>query len=518
MSTEKSRSKPFSLGEFNSHELEGERIGSQRPTNCFIPEYTDSRIADKCIRFLQLIGFGLDEWQEWTLRQMLGQRNGLFVCREFLLLVPRQAGKTRILEARALVGLFVLKEPLILHSAQVFPACKESYLRLKSAIANCPELDGQVQFRAGNDNLSIEFEGRRILYKARGTNPIRGFSPQVIIADEAYAIDDEIAAAIENALSAQANPQFICASSTGLDDSHWLLRMRDRAIDEGGNHSLGMAEWCALPNCDLDDIEEYYRATPALGIRISLETVLSARRSQGDKQFGRERLGLWADNKFRSVIDLERWKDLKGSEIDSRYVLALDATPSPPHDSAIAIAGFTKDGKRQVEVLKQGRGLDWCVDTIQRLYLAKRNPPPLALCVQGGTAAGRLIPELQQIRDADGNLAELIVYGQRDVTDACGFFYSSVDDGSIVHLNDPCLSTALSGATRIRVGKLSGPKGEEEYRAWYWGRKDTLVDISPLCATTYALWGLNMKTAEAELTKKHYEGKPFGGGIWRVGI
>lgn len=525
MSKGNPRSSPFSLTYQESDEITGERIGNQRPTNCFIPEYTDTRDAEKCLRFLQMIGFGLDPWQEFVFAQMLGKRDdGTYSNKEFLLLVPRQAGKTRVLEARALVGLYILKEPLIVHTAQVFPTCRESYLRLKSVIDACglgdeAGTDGRVtHFRAGNDNLSIEFEGRRILYKARGTNPIRGFSPQVIIADEAYAVDDEIAAAIENALSAQPNRQFICTSSTGLDDSDWLLRMRDRALAERGEHSLGLAEWCALPNCDLDDIEEYYRATPALGIRISLETVMGARRSQGDKQFGRERLGLWADNKFRSVIDLERWKDLKGSEIDSRYVLALDATPSPPHDSAIAIAGFTKDGKRQVEVLKQGRGLDWCVDTIQRLYLAKRNPPPLALCVQGGTAAGRLIPELQQIRDADGNLAELIVYGQRDVTDACGFFYSSVDDGSIVHLNDPCLSTALSGATRIRVGKLSGPKGEEEYRAWYWGRKDTLVDISPLCATTYALWGLNMKTAEAELTKKHYEGKPFGGGIWRVGI
>lgn len=880
MSTDNPRSNPFALGKVESHRIKGERIGSQRPTNSFIPEYTDLATANKCIRFLQLIGFGLDDWQEWTLRQMLGQRDGTFSCREFLLLVPRQCGKavrcaapvlttdgwttfgeiepgaevfgpggrsrkvlatspvmtghkcyrvtttdgrseifdaehlwtvtdkkrerskgplnnrvrwfeevtlttqemvdsglqrsnradghneyrwqlprqhalsdlpkvdlpvdpylfgawlgdgssksaeltcgeddlehwvatvseagytptvrrhqdrapsvgittypgagrhsrslggklkrlgvfgnkyipneyliaadaqreallqglldtdgscgkrgqvefcstnkglaegalflarslgwravltedrariygrdcgpryrvtwtpakddpfscfrlerklnnvkehrtlsrftvsiksiepvesepvrcirvdaedglflaghglmvthnTRILEARALAGLFVLREPLILATAQVFPACKESYLRVKSAIEAYPgpELAG-VHFRAGNDNLSIEFEGRRILYKARGTNPIRGFSPQVIIADEAYAVDDEIAAAIENALSAQANPQFICASSTGLDDSHWLLRMRDRAIEEAGQHSLGLAEWCAQTNCDLDDIEEYYRATPALGIRISLETILSARRSQGDKQFGRERLGLWADNKFRSVIDMDLWGNLKqpNSAIASKYVLALDATPSPPHRSAIAIAGFTADGKRQVEVIKMDRDLSWCVETIQRLYQATVNPPPLAICVQGGTVAGRLIPELQTIKGRDGNTAEVIVFGARDATDACGFFFDQVQQRSLVHLGDPSVAAALTGATRIRVGKLDGPKGEEEYRTWYWGRKDTLVDISPLCAITYALWGLNLRTTEAELNKKSYEGKPFGGGLWR---
>jgi hypothetical protein len=197
------------------------------------------------------------------------------------------------------VGLYVLKEPLIVHTAHrcfppagKLPAAEVWQLSCAGLVTRSARISGQHTFRAGNDNLSIEFEGRRILYKARGTNPIRGFSPQVIIADEAYAVDDEIAAAIENALSAQPNRQFICTSSTGLDDSDWLLRMRDRALAERGEHSLGLAEWCALPNCNLDDIEEYYRATPALGIRISLETVVGARRSQGDKQFGRERLGL----------------------------------------------------------------------------------------------------------------------------------------------------------------------------------------------------------------------------------
>lgn len=443
--------------------------------------------------------------------------DGLFLAGRDLIVTHN----TRILEARAIVGLYILKEPLIVHTAQVFPTCRESYLRLKSVIDAIPELAEKTHFRAGNDNLSIEFEGRRILYKARGTNPIRGFSPQVIIADEAYAVDDEIAAAVENALSAQRNPQFICTSSTGLDDSDWLLRMRDRALEEAGRFSLGLAEWCALPNCNLDDIEEYYRATPALGIRISLETVLGARRSQGDKQFGRERLGLWADNKFRCVIDLDHWNNnLKNpkSQITSRYVVAIDATPSAPHDASVAIAGFTDEGKRQIEVLHGQRGLDWCVENIQRLYLATRNPPPLAICVQAGSVAGRLIPELQKIRDRDGELAEVIPFSQRDVTDSCGFFFDSVTDSKLVHLGDSSLASALSGATRIRVGKLDGPKGEEEYRAWYWGRKDTLVDISPLCAVTYALWGLNMKTSEAELNKKHYEGKPFGGGLWRTGL
>lgn len=497
-----------------------ERIGDQRPTNNFVPEITDTSDADRSIRFLQMIGFTLDEWQDWTLRQMLGRRgDGTLSAKEICLLISRQCGKTRLLEARALAGLFILNEKLIVHTAQVFPTCRESYLRVKSAIEACPDLAklveaGEIRFREGNDNLSIAFKGRRILYKARGTNPIRGFSPQVIIADEAYAMDDEIAAAIQNALAAQDDPQYICTSSTGLDDSDYLLRMRDRGLQEQGRHQLALMEWCASPGCDLDNVEEYYSAIPALNIRISLESVIAARRSQADKQFGRERLGLWADNKFRHVIDIDLWNTLKGSEISSKYVVAVDATPSYPHDAAVTIAGFTPDGKKQVEVVETGKGLAWVTAKIQALYHATRNPPPLAICVQGGAAAGRLIPDLEQIQDRDGNRAEVVVFGQKDAISACGYFFDSVHDGSLVHLGDASLAAALTGATKINVGKLDGPKGEEEYRAWYWGRKDVLVDISPLCGVTYALWGLNMKAAEAELSKKHYEGKPRGGGIW----
>lgn len=425
---------------------------------------------------------------------------------------------TACIEARELVGLFLLGEELIYHTAHLFPTARESYYRTKAILRANPELWDMVHPRSGNDNLGFELKstGARLLYKARNEDAGRGFSGDVIVLDEAYALTDEDLAAIRKTTSARRNPQIIYGSSTGKENSDALIKIRDRGLAH--EPRLALFEWCADEGADLDDVEQWYKANPALGIRIDLETVEDERRGDAEKVFARERLGLWHDNKFRTVIDLDLWNSLKDpdSKIVSKYVLAVDATPSPPHDAAIALAGFNQDGKKQVEIVQTGRTISWVVETASRLYQAKRNPPPLAICVQGGTAAGRLIPELQQVKDADGNPAEVIIFGARDATDACGFFESSITDGSLIHLGDASVLTALSGATKIRVGKLDGPKGEEEYRAWYWGRKDTLIDISPLCAETYALWGLNMKTSEAELTKKHYEGKPFGGGLWLV--
>ncbi len=430
---------------------------------------------------------------------------------------------TRVLEARALAGVLVLGEDVIF-TAQNFSTCRESFYRVKAVLEMYAEESGDptfrepsLKFRESNDNLAIVFRGRRIVYKARGTNPVRGFSPQVVIADEAYAMTDEIAAALQNSLRAQRSPQYICTSSTGLDDSDYLMRLRDRGLQERGEHALALMEWCATPGCDLDDIEEWYRSNPALGIRVDLETMENDRRSQADKQFGRECLGLWADNKFRAVVDLELWKALgepPHQEITTKYVLAVDATPSAPHDASIALAGYTADGRKQVEVIDNRRGLDWVIEQVSALYRAAANPPPLAICVQAGAKAGSLIPELEKIRDRNGEAAEVIKFGMGDVTRACDFFYDCIEDKSLTHLGGSLILTALSGATKIRVGKQDGPKGEEEYRSFYWGRRDMTIDISPLCAATYALWGLNTKQTEAELNKKPWEGKPRGGRIW----
>lgn len=518
MSNDRPRSDPFQPARHDVNNITGERIGSQRPTNLWVPEYETS-IGDKAIRFLDLIGFELDDWQQFVLREMLGQRDdGKFSAKEVCLLAPRQNGKTACIEAREIVGLFLLGEKLITHTAQLFPSARESYFRTKALLRANPELWGMIHPRSGNDNMGFELRetGARLLYMARSGDAGRGFSGDVVVLDEAYALTEEDLAAIRKTTSAKRNPQIIYGSSTGKEQSEALMKIRDRGMAH--EPRMALFEWCATPDCDLDNIDQWYQANPALGIRIDLETVEDERRGDPDKIFGRERLGLWHDNKFRCVIDLDRWADLKkpDSQIVTKYVVALDATPSPPHDSALAIAGFNAEGKKQVEIVETNRGLSGVIATLEKLYQNRRNPPPLAVCVQAGTAAGRLIPEIQKIKDLDGNPAEVIIFGARDATDACGFFYDSVEDESLVHLGDTSILTALSGATKIRVGKLDGPKGEEEFRSWYWGRKDTLIDISPLCAATYSLWGLNLRTTEAELTKKHYEGKPFGGGLWLV--
>ncbi|APQ42123.1 terminase large subunit [Mycobacterium phage MrMagoo] len=496
------------------YDASGVRIGSQVPPNYWCPEYVLTR-GDKAIAFLNAIGYHLDPWQQLILRDLVGENESRkWAALEAVLLIPRQNGKTAITEALEIVHLFLFGTRLIIHTAHLFDTAYESYLRMCQIIEDCPALDKYVKQKlSGNGKVGIVLKnGARLLYKARGKGQIRGFSGDLVILDEAYDLDPEMIAALIPALSARKNPQVVYTSSTGNEDSAVLMNARDR----GMNHEARIAlfEWCAEKGCSLDDVDQWYLANPALGIRLDIEFIANVERgSMGEKEFARERLGLWHDSSVKMPIDLAKWRDLvvDGSQITSRIVLAVDSAPDRSK-SSIALAGYTADGKKQVEVESSGAGVSWCVDAIDAIYkgLAKTGQEPLAVCVQSGARAGALIPELEALD------IEVIPFGSKEIMASTGFLYDSVEDGTIVHLGDSTVEDGLQGGRKYNIGgKVSNNKdGEDEYNGWGWTRIDTTVDITGVCAITYALWGLNIKRAEAFVEKKHYEGKPRGGRVW----
>jgi phage terminase large subunit-like protein len=317
-------------------------------------------------------------------------------------------------------------------------------------------------------------------------------------------------AALIPALSARDNPQVIYLSSTGTEDSLALIKARDRALAH--EPRIALWEWCADPDCDLDDLDQLYQANPALGIRLALDFILNVERGQmDDKKYARERLGLWHDNSIKVPIDLKLWasrgiaaREYSFSNIDSRICVAIDCSPDRSRAS-IALAGYTADKLKQVEVLHSAAGISWCVDYAKRMYASETNPQPLAVAIQSGGRAGALIPELEALG------IEVIPFGSQQIMSATGFIYDAVEDGTLIHLDDTTLLTGLSGARRYNIG---GKVGEDEFNGWGWSRADTTVDITGVCAITYALWALNMKRAEAVVERKDYEGKPRGGRIW----
>lgn len=90
----------FKLGADNVNTVDGDRVGSQRPANCWVPDY-DRSVGDKCIQFLEAVGVNLDPWQQFCLVESLGLvpsgpgGREKWSAKEVALLVPRQQGKLR---------------------------------------------------------------------------------------------------------------------------------------------------------------------------------------------------------------------------------------------------------------------------------------------------------------------------------------------------------------------------------------------------------------------------------------
>lgn len=505
--------KPTEPVELVPNMLNGVRVGDQIPTVNTIPAHVDTGAGDEALEFLNLVGFKLDPWQEHILRQMLNRdKSGKWAATEVGMVIPRQSGKTVITELRELVGLFLFGEQVVIHSAQLFATAKESFLRQSARIKKCPDLMDMVsKFRTGNDNVSIELKsGARLLYQARGSDPARGFSADLLVYDESYGLTAEVIAASMMTLSARPNPQIVYASSTGLDDSDFLRGVRERGLNRAPR--LAFFEWAADPDCDPSDVDQWYKANPALGIRIAEDFVRTEGEALGwGKQFKRERLGLWADTSMRDVIPPEWWEECGDAEsqiVSDEIVVAVDVSPFRDFAS-VAVCGMTAGGLRQVEVVESAKGTDWIVDFLKKLSMSSNAPAVVAL--QGGGAPGSLIAPLLQ----DG--FELVVLGQADIGRATGEFFDSVRDGQLVHLGDPLVRAALANSTRYNIGSK---EGESESPAWGFARKDGHgADVTPVIACCYANYGMSKFLAEraVEGAKKPvgaHVGSLIGGRIW----
>jgi phage terminase large subunit-like protein len=510
---EKVTRKPMEPVELRQNIVNGRRVGSQVPTINTIPMFEDESRGDEAVEFLGLVGIDLDPWQEHVLRASLNiDTRGKWSATEVGLVVPRQCGKTVIAELRELVGLFLFGEQLQIHSAQLFSTAKESFLRQVARIRRCPDLMGLVhKFRTGNDNVSIELKnGSRLMYQARGNDPSRGFSADLVVYDEAYGLTAEVIAASMMTLSARPNPQLWYCSSTGMEDSEFLLRVRERGLERAPR--LAFFEWSASPGCDPTDKEEWYKAIPALGIRIEEEFIESEGRAlDWGKQFCRERLGLWADTSLRDVLPLDWWDacaDEDSAITDDEVVVAVDVSPFRDRAS-VAVCGITADGKRQLEVIHTSKGTDWIVDFLRKLNMSSN--PPSRVVIQGGGAPGSFIAPLQQ----EG--FDLIVLGTSEIGRATGEFHDAVRDRNVAHLGDPLVSAALRNATKYSIGSK---EGGDESPSWGFSRKDTGgADITPIVACCYAFYGMSRLRAEkaVEEAKKPpgaHVGAPIGGRLW----
>lgn len=457
-------------------------LGVQRPRIIHLPPAIHSSLGQEFIELSDVAGLYLDDWQQFHVRVATATGpGGLWAAREYADVVPRQNGKGGIIECLTLGFLYLLKLPLTLHSAHLFPTSEEAFKRVCALVENCPELTAQTmkpRISNGKEGLELtpEAGGSRLRYMARSKNAGRGFSAQAILLDEAFSLSQDAMSAIIPTVSAQANPWIGYFSSAALATSTQLHALRRRALAGDGSrlayleHSvdpdayggLGSPGWEAARR----DPRVWAIGNPAQCIRISVETVETELATMSPEAFDRERLGV-PDPEPSSVnvspIDADRWAALAdpGSEWVGSPVGVVDV--SPDGSASMVLAGVRADGLRHVELVDNRPGVSWVED--RRAELSER----YGVGVWVRDPAGPAVELAGEWRDLTG----------REYAEACaGFLRDVLEDGGFRWRCSEDLERVL-GVAVANVAQRPRADG-----GWLWSRKLSTVDISPVVALT----------------------------------
>ncbi|WP_433657542.1 terminase TerL endonuclease subunit [Nocardia sp. CA-128927] len=455
-----------------------ELLGIPTPRINVFPEFEYS-FGEESTDLMLLAGIDLFEWQQIVLDTALGVRSdGKWSASTVGLSVSRQAGKSALIEARALTGVLLLGERQVVISAHEQKTNNVIFKRMRDYLTGSvylkrllkPGTEG-IHKSKGEEGFTFA-DGAEIRFLARSNGSGRGFSPDCLLLDEAQMMSADEYEAILGSVSAKINPQvWLCGTPPPPNvaaDS--FARLRASALS-GDDKRAAWFEYSPPDDCDIDDHHNWALANPAWGLALQTETIERERAQFSEDGFCRERLGMWVFAGTPAVIDADMWNTAAvddAGDLVGAVSVGVDISPDRSVTS-IAVAGIRQDGRFQVELVAHRAGTDWLLPKLLDLVT---NHDVKTVVVEGAGAAVTLALELERER------LPVHTTTATEWASACGLFYDSVVNGNLTHLGDPALATAVS----------AGRKRQLEGR-WAWARKNTDSDITPVCAATLALFG-----------------------------
>lgn len=458
-----------------------------------VPERYRSLGGDSAA-FADRVGIPLDGHQRLVLDATMGvDKKGRWSSPIAALVEPRQNGKSSVLIARCLFGMFELGEMHVLFSGHMWQAVHEAFLATVAVVEGSEELLEQVEkirYSASDLGLTLE-NGGRLRFVTRSRQASRGASGDLIVFDEAGWLNEATHSALLPTLSARssAGKVQVFYAGTAVDqtrhpDGAVLAALRRRGM-AGEDEHLAYLEWSAealdedgnelapdrVPDSIATDPEVQRQANPAIPDRMALSHVAWECSALDRRSFSVERLGIgdWpTDDGTQGPIDLDVWRSLADdtSEIVGPVCVAFDVAPN--RQSSIAIAGRREDSLFHVEITDHRLTVAELLQRVQDLqgkwwpWLIVADPFGIA-----ATACDRLDELGVQVQRVNG--------GQH--AEAVGLFMDVVNEETIRHLGSGELEQAIRGAKLRNVGD-----------AHLWSRRHASVDVSPLVAASLAVW------------------------------
>ena len=446
----------------------------------------------KAFNLAKRAGLELFPYQRAALRDLMSVgADDRWLHFESAMNMSRQNGKGAILEALELWHLFEGGTRLLIHSAHEFKTSELHFQRLEQLIRNSPFLYERVESikqSHGQEGIYLR-DGRSLRFYTRTRSGTRGFSAGLVVMDEAMIISENAHGSMMPTLRAQTRdkaphgPALVYAGSAVDEMTHdhgvVFTRVRNRAI-AGGDPSLAYLEWSVEADHPLDvtdamatDEALWYQANPGLGELIAVEHMYRELRSMSRRTFAVELLGVGAypdtEGETNELISFEAWLELadESATMDDPLVLAFDVSPS--RRSSIVALGATGHGDELlVELVDSRDGTAWLPDRL--VQLSRRHDVLEVVCDGYGPA----VSIAAQVEEAGVTVRRL---DSGEHAQACGRLVDRIAEGTLRHLGQDELTLAVKGARPRPLGD-----------AWAFSRRNSAVDISPLVASSFALW------------------------------
>jgi hypothetical protein len=402
----------------------------------------------------------LDPWQAWFLRHALElNEDGTFRFRTVLLLVARQNGKTTVMQVLTMWALFT-RAMFVVGTAQDLSIAREAWDAVRFRIRDDPELAawaprGHVSTANGKEQIRL-VNGGRYIVKATTADAGRGIpGVGLVLMDELRTHTDWAAwAALSNTTMAVPNALIVGMSNAGTDDSVVLNELRDLAL-AGTDPSLGLFEYSAPPECDLEDREGWRQANPSLGHgRLTERALESAMRKSPAAIFRTENLCQRVET-LDTAIDSGAWRN-------SRDPVDVAEYREAPMYGGLDVS---RDGARCTLVIGTpvggGRARVWVAKAWESVDLARAQLPDVLAALDlrrlawnpSGPAA-ELAPVIRAAGRRKGSSRGTVLVEVNGValSEACMGLAGTVRSRGVLHSGDPLLDAQLAGCARLWQG------------------------------------------------------------------